>query len=170
MKEDTEEFKRMVRKELKAAVKRFYDGAKRHNYKIMTPGNGYGIIYEYQSIRDGKVDYLQLIKPKLTNKTNKSVFFLENTIKTLVDESELEKAKNNKGWEHIAIFKWTPHGPDRFLKDYGVMGYEFYPQVFYYNPTQQHRKNCYLEKERMSDLVSVDTFDAFKDLYNFSKL
>jgi hypothetical protein len=175
MNDDQEEFKRLIRKGLKEAVKRFYAKAKEFDLHILTPQDGYGIIYEWDSKRKpGRdLEYLELTKPKLQGRTDMySTFFLKNTVTKLVDESKLQEAKDSQEWEHTTIFRYIPPGPDRFLKDYGIMRYEFYPQVYYINPSRDanSNKNCYLQKYKLSDMVSGNTFDAFKDLYNFSKL
>ena len=168
--EGTEEFKRVVRKELKNAVKRFYSDVKQTNYKILTPEDGYAIIFEHQYTKDNNVELLKLTKPKLRKFSSKPIYLLSNTESSLVNKIELEKAKTSDEWEHIAIFKWTPLKADRFLWNYNIQYYEFYPQVLYFNPSQKDRKNCYIQKYKLSDMVSGDTFDTFKDLYNFSKI
>jgi hypothetical protein len=144
-----------LKQQLKEVKDNTYEEIKEFGGKIVTPKDGSRIYFPSDNM---VVD----IKPLKFYKASTRTYNFENASKEYGASQELIKLAESS-WEHV--FATDLENIDIF----GIGGQTYYvnSKVYVFLERRGASPNCYIETARLQDMVSPETFDTFKDLYNY---
>jgi hypothetical protein len=153
--------KNFIRPKLKEYIKTFKQELREESIDnaILTPKIAYRLLYTNNALVD-------IFTPKVVRNGPRTFIYKNHTRSIRASEEIISEAKKNwrpaLSYMHENVWRFSD----------GVTDYEFATDIIYIfnHETNPYINNCYLEEQKLEDIVSTDTFDTFKDLYSFSKI
>jgi hypothetical protein len=152
-------------KVIRESLKNYKKQLRQQDELILSPKVGKRIIYNPHFGRPLTLDYI--VTPKIRRNGPKTFIYYNHANKPQKASDELIELAKREWRQAIMTHETQTY---RFSDAYN--NYELGFDIFHIFNKESNpmATSCYIEDVTLDDVVSPETFDAFKDLYSFAKL